>query len=184
MRNKTQDFNINIIKAIIGLGNPGEKYYRHRHSIGFRIADHLVEKYGGNWREDANLLFSQIYLNGELNKHLYVIKPTTYMNNSGKSISFLIRKGIKPEETLVLHDDIELSFGKIRIRFDGSSRGHNGLRSIESVWGLNFWRLRFGVDRPSSKEEVPNYVLSPFPNEEENKIDSLIDKAIQLILGS
>jgi PTH1 family peptidyl-tRNA hydrolase len=163
------------IKAIIGLGNPGLKYYYNRHSIGFRILDLLAEKYSDtSWQEKPEMDLTKIIIDG---KKIFLIKPTTFMNSSGKVIPFLLKKGIKPENILVVHDEIEFPLGKIKDRFGGSARGHNGLKSIISICGENFYRLRFGVGRPEDKDLVANYVLQNF---EEDPID-LINKAVEII---
>ena len=113
---------------------------------------------------------------------IYLIKPQTYMNQSGNVIPFLLKKGMKSNEILVIHDELEKKLGNISIRFAGSARGHNGLRSIISMMGSKFWRLRFGVGRPLIKSEVGNYVLSNFLPEEEQDILDLIFQATQKIL--
>ena len=104
------------------------------------------------------------------------------MNRSGEVISFLQKKGIKSDEILVIHDELEKPFGNLSIKFGGSAKGHNGLRSIISVVGQDFWRLRFGIGRPDNKENISEYVLSPFSTQEESEIPNLIDKAVNLII--
>ncbi|KKP24340.1 MAG: Peptidyl-tRNA hydrolase [candidate division TM6 bacterium GW2011_GWF2_28_16] len=172
------DFNIKNIKAIIGLGNPGLKYYKNRHNIGFRILDKIAQDYGVNWnvadiQEDAKITVS---INQE-NFNIILIKPQTFMNDSGKVLSGLQKKGIKPENILVVHDELEKPFGNISFKYDGSARGHNGLRSIISFVGAGFWRLRFGISRPEDAD-VANYVLANFSQEEESKINLFIEQAV------
>ncbi len=176
-----EKFDHKKIKAIIGLGNPDQKYYKNRHNIGFRVVDAIAEEYSASFKIADNLEYAQISLD-ENSKPIYLIKPLTFMNKSGQAISFLTKKGIKIEEILVAHDELEKDFGKISIKFAGSARGHNGLRSIMEIAGQNFWRLRFGIGRPADKSEVSNYVLSNFSPEEESKIDQLIQESIDLIL--
>src|SRR5579871_1211881 len=115
------------IKAIIGLGNPGKQYYHHRHTIGFRVLDALCEHYGGNWQTKEMMEYAEIVVNG---KNIMLIKPQTYMNSSGKVIPFLQKKGLQPANLLVVHDELELPFGTIKVRVGGSAKGHNGLKSI------------------------------------------------------
>jgi len=125
---------------------------------------------------------AQIQISDEgMVRSLHVIKPQTFMNSSGRVLPFLLKKGIKGENILVVHDELEKPFGKLVIRFGGSPRGHNGLRSIQGMIGKDFWRLRFGIGRPEEKSQVGNYVLSPFLPEEENEIDVLIEETICLI---
>ena len=116
-----------------------------------------------------------------LNDHkLLLVKPMTYMNDSGKVLAYLAKQGIQQENILVVHDELELPFGVLKLKFDGSAKGHNGLKSIMALGGSNFLRLRFGIDRPADRNEVPDYVLSKF-RETKNQIDEKIDLALQLI---
>lgn len=176
-----------MIKAIIGLGNPGSKFEYNRHNIGFRVVDALAEHYNANMVTTNDLEWARIKIdsnNPQLAPEIYLVKPTTFMNNSGRAISFLTKKGIQPQEMLVVHDELEKSFGQLTIKCDGSARGHNGLRSIIATIGSQFWRLRFGIGRPENREEVPDYVLSNFSRVEEERLSGLIDDAINLILTS
>lgn len=169
------------IKAIIGLGNPGQKFELNRHNIGFLILDALADKYGAYWDEKSNMFVAEIDINsGEIAKKIILIKPQTFMNDSGKVIGFLQKKGIKPENILVVHDELEFPFGKIKIRQGGSARGHNGLRSIIEHCGPEFVRLRFGIGRPEQKEMVPNYVLSNF-REDRQELQRAIVSSVEMI---
>jgi PTH1 family peptidyl-tRNA hydrolase len=165
------------IKVIVGLGNPGRHYYLHRHSIGFRVVDALAEKYHGVWTSHDFLESAEIVING--NKVL-LVKPQTYMNSSGKIIPFLRKKGIKSEQILVIHDELERQFGDLSLAFDGSARGHNGLRSLIAECGPDFSRLRFGIGRPEKSEAVSDYVLENF-TEDPTEITILVDRAIAMI---
>ncbi|MBU1007620.1 aminoacyl-tRNA hydrolase [Candidatus Dependentiae bacterium] len=177
-----QLYDFRSIKAIIGLGNPGAKYYHTRHNIGFRVVDSFAERYGAQWGEVELMQYAGALLPDRL-KPVYLIKPLTFMNNAGRVLPFLLMKGIKPEQILVVHDELEKPFGKLSIRFDGSARGHNGLRSIIGVVGNGFWRLRFGIGRPEKKSLVGDFVLSRFSQEEEEDIMRLIEEAIILTEG-
>jgi len=176
-------YDFSKIKLIIGLGNPGAKYLRTRHSIGFRIVDKIAENSGFSWAESNLMHYSNVQLtDAEGNvKFVTLVKPMTYMNESGKILPQFQKKGIKPEEILVIHDELEKTFGNISLKFSGSHKGHNGLRSIISLIGKDFWRLKFGIGRPERREEVSDYVLRPFPVDQEAKISELIDQAISLI---
>ena len=173
-------FNFESIKAIIGLGNPGKKYSRNRHNIGFRIVDALVEKYQGSWHTVNEMETATVRINDH---EVYVIKPQTFMNDSGRVLSWLTKKGVKSDQILVVHDELEKEFGKILLRFGGSHKGHNGLRSIMGVIGADFWRLKFGIGRPANKEDVPNYVLADFVQAEEQRVAGMIDQAVGLIVS-
>ena len=175
MQINSQDFEI---KAIIGLGNPGPKYYQNRHNIGFRIVDALANRFNGLWDVKPNMEVATANING---KNVLLIKPQTFMNTSGKVIPFLQKKGIKPDQILVVHDELEFPFGKITTRFGGSARGHNGLRSIIGVCGKDFLRLRFGIGRPEEREMVGQYVLQNF-SEPPQDVENLIDQAVDIIV--
>ncbi|MCF7900538.1 aminoacyl-tRNA hydrolase [Candidatus Babeliales bacterium] len=165
------------IKAIIGLGNPGAQYRFNRHNIGFLVVDAFVDQCGENWALKDSMQCATVHING---LSVLVVKPQTFMNSSGKVISFLQKKGIKPENMLVVHDELEKKFGTLAVRKGGSHRGHNGLRSLIEACGQEFWRLRFGIGRPDNKEDVSTYVLSNF-QEENADINRLIDEAIVMI---
>ncbi len=165
------------IKAIIGLGNPGRRYYNTRHSIGFRIVDCIAHRFEGIWKAKDFMEIAKVTIN---NDKVLLIKPLTFMNASGKVIPYLLKNGIKPENILVIHDELELAPGKIKLRFGGSARGHNGLRSIMDIIGKEFARLSFGIGRPERREDVSSYVLSNF-NEDIEMLDQSIEHAINMI---
>lgn len=164
-------------KAIIGLGNPGYNYFKTRHNIGFRVLDALAEKFFGEWRLKDNMEMARISIN---NNPVLLIKPQTYMNNSGAVIPYILKQNIKSDQILVVHDELEMPFGKLAIRLGGSARGHNGLRSLMANTKEDFSRLRFGIGRPESKEDVSNYVLQNFAQSSE-EIKSLVDQSISMI---
>jgi peptidyl-tRNA hydrolase, PTH1 family len=166
----------NKIKIIIGLGNPGKQYHYNRHNIGFLIVDALAATHHASWHKKGDYEYAEIEVNDE---KITLVKPQTFMNSSGKVIPSLLKQGIKAENVLVVHDELEKPFGKIEFRTGGSHRGHNGLRSIMEFCGPDFMRLRFGIGRPEHKEEVANYVLSNFDNFDE--LEKLIDKAVNMI---
>ncbi len=166
------------IKAIIGLGNPGPKFYNTRHNIGFRIIDVLCNKYNCHWQDVQKMELSEIQING---KKVILIKPQTFMNSSGEVIPYLKKKNIESRNILVIHDELELPFGSIKLKLSGSAKGHNGLKSIISFYGPDFYRLRFGIGRPENREDVPDYVLTKFDKIEENQIPELIQLAVNEI---
>lgn len=165
------------IKAIIGLGNPGKQYARNRHNIGFIILDALAEKHGAQWHTKPLMESASINRNGH---QVLLIKPQTFMNSSGQVVPFLSKQGIKPENILVVHDELELPFGQIKTKQGGSAKGHNGLKSIIQVCGDLFYRLRFGIGRPEMREQVPAYVLQDFA-QSMPEVAELVDKALMLI---
>jgi len=152
------------MKLIVGLWNPGKQYEKTRHNIGFVVLDNFVA-----WNKLGTFSHDKKYkaelFQAELDGQKVVfLKPQTFMNLSGESIWAIAHfYKISPENILVIHDEIDLPTGKIQLKYGWSSAGHNGLKStIEKLWIKDFWRLRIGVDRPATKEEVVDYVLGTF----------------------
>lgn len=167
----------NSIRAIIGLGNPGTQYQFNRHNIGFRVVDALAERHGGQWTGKEHGKVAHVRINGV---QVILIKPQTFMNDSGKVIAFLTKQGFKPEHILVVHDELELPFGQMKIKIGGSHKGHNGLRSIMAACGDAFARLRFGISRPENRDLVSEYVLGNF-KEPKEEVEQLINEACEII---
>jgi len=166
------------IKAIIGLGNPGPAYCKTRHNIGFLIVDALADQYHGQWQLKNKMEICSVVIH---DKKILLIKPMTFMNSSGQVLSQLSSSGIKQDNILVIHDELELPFGSIKLKFDGSAKGHNGLKSIIAHGGSKFLRLRFGVDRPDDRNDVPDYVLAKF-KESQELLDENIQKALDILM--
>lgn len=148
----------NKYKLIVGLGNPGKKYELNRHNIGFLIIDnytHNLGKFEYNKKFDAEIL--------KVEEVIYA-KPQTFMNLSGKSVSEICRfYQIEPEEILIIQDELDLDFGKIKVSFDSSDAGHNGIKSItDSLGTKKYFRLRFGVGKPTDYTPIEDYVLQDF----------------------
>ncbi|ACN98366.1 peptidyl-tRNA hydrolase [Sulfurihydrogenibium azorense Az-Fu1] len=171
-----------MIKAIIGLGNPGQKYKDTRHNVGFMVADAVAKaiKCDNKYKEKD---FSHIYECPDYD--VIIAKPQTYMNLSGNAVLNLLEDyNLKPSEILVVHDDLDLNLGTIRLRTKGSSGGHNGLKSIIGMIKTEeFPRLKIGIGRPARKEEVSDYVLSPFTKEEKFVLDKVIAASTECILN-
>lgn len=165
------------IKAIIGLGNPGPQYRNNRHNIGFQVVDQLAQDAHARWQSKELFELAEAQIN---DRKIVLLKPQTFMNDSGRVMTYLQKQGIKPEQILVIHDELEKPFGSLAFKFGGSHRGHNGLRSIIGHIGADFWRLRFGIGRPEDKAHVSNYVLGNF-TESQDKLIELIDQAITMI---
>ncbi len=160
----------------VGLGNPTKKYEKTRHNIGFRVIDALVDKYRA--RDVSKLSFE-----GKLYKssNLLFLKPETYMNLSGKSVRAVMQfYKIDLENIAVIHDDIDLPLGTIKFKKGGSSGGHNGLKSIDSLVGSNYLRVRVGVGKPERKSEVVGYVLSDFREDEELVIEKIVSYIVNI----
>lgn len=166
------------ISAIIGLGNPGPRFAFTPHNIGFLILDQLADKYSeGTWQEKKDMLTTSISINDQ---KLLLVKPQTFMNNSGHILTQLHKQGIKQNNLLVVHDEIDYPFGKINFKQGGSARGHNGLRSLIEHGGQNFARLRVGVGRPEERHQVSHFVTAPF-EESNEQVTKLIKQAIDSI---
>lgn len=175
-----KSFDIKNIKVLIGLGNPGQAYCNHRHTVGFKFIDFCATQFNASgWASGPQLERTSIRLNNE--QEIMLIKPQTFMNNSGSIISWLSKKGIKPENIIVAHDELEKPFGTVLLRFGGSHKGHNGLKSIMSQLGDGFWRLKFGIGRPTDKADVPSYVLTNFSVQEQQELPQLFEKGLQLL---
>lgn len=165
------------IKAIIGLGNPGPTFHFTPHNIGFLILDQLCQQHHGAWQEKKDMHTATISINGH---SIVLIKPQTFMNLSGQILNQLHKQGIKQESLLVVHDEIDFSFGKITFKEGGSARGHNGLRSIIAHGNDNFLRLRIGVGRPDNPADVGHFVTAKFI-ESKDAVQELIHNACQMI---
>ena len=153
---------------IAGLGNPGREYERTRHNAGWVVLDELARRHGGSWRSKFSGSLAEVRL-GEL--RLGLLKPETYMNESGRSVGAALRFfKVEPEHVLVVHDDVDLEPGRLQARAGGGLAGHNGLRSLAQHLGSqDFLRLRIGVGRPGRGDPRPvaDWVLSPFAPEED-----------------
>lgn len=165
---------------IVGLGNIGPEYADTRHNIGFNIADELVGSLDGSFELSRLAYYAEVGFKG---KKFHVIKPTTYMNLSGKAVNYWMKElKIAPENVLVLVDDLALPFGKLRMKLQGGSAGHNGLKSIEEVCGgQNYARLRFGISDNFRKGFQADYVLGLFDKNEQKEMPTLINKAVTMI---
>lgn len=168
-----------LIKAIIGLGNPGPKFSYTRHNIGFMVVDELAQQFGGEWRAaNSNLESCEVTINDQ---KILLLKPQTFMNSSGLVIAYLTKKGLKPENILVVHDELEIAFGRVTMRQGGSARGHNGLRSIIEACGPDFWRMRMGIGRPTGNTSVADFVLQNF-SEEPDAVGKMVELAVSEII--
>lgn len=160
------------MKLIVGLGNIGAEYAHNRHNAGFIAADHLIRRYGvGSEQKKFQGLVTQASV-GDI--QALILKPTTFMNASGQAVAQAARfYKISPEDVFVLHDDMDLPLGTIKIKQGGGSAGHNGLKSIDSCFGNPYWRIRFGIGHPAPDHEVINYVLSDFTKKELQDLDKM-----------
>ncbi len=167
---------------IAGLGNIGPEYEKTRHNIGFMILDDLAKEHGATFKLDKHAFITEIKHKG---RTYILIKPTTYMNLSGKAIRYWMQdKKVPVDNIMVVTDDIALPFGKIRIRAKGSNGGHNGLKNIEQLLATSKYpRLRFGVGDEFAKGKQVDYVLGDFSKDQEDYLPSLIGKCGEAILS-
>ena len=168
---------------VSGLGNPGREYERTRHNVGWMVADELARRHGSSFRSKFSGRVAEVRA-GE--KRLAVLKPETYMNESGRSVGAAARFfKVPPERILLVHDDVDLAEGRLQVRRGGGLAGHNGLRSIAQHLGTDdFLRLRIGVGRPErgDRRPVADYVLSPFdPHVDVEELVARAADAVELL---
>lgn len=165
---------------IVGLGNPGPKYVGNRHNIGFLVVDHLADDLGISFREKFKGLVGKGTLHGE---DVVLLKPMTFMNLSGESVQKAMTfYKIPPEDVIVVHDELDLEEGTIRLKQGGGSAGHNGLKSIvQQCGGPDFVRVRYGVGRPTGGQATASYVLSDFSVDEMVVLGDGIANAIKRV---
>lgn len=153
------------MRLIVGLGNPGSRYAKNRHNVGFMAVDAIARRHGfPAFRTRFKGELAEAPIAG---RRRLLLKPRTFMNASGEAVAEAARfLKIAPEEILVIHDEIDLRPGKLRVKSGGGNAGHNGLRSIDPLVGPDYWRMRIGVGHPGVKELVQPYVLQNFSSEE------------------
>jgi peptidyl-tRNA hydrolase, PTH1 family len=163
---------------VVGLGNPGPNYARTRHNLGFVVADILADRIGSGFkvhkRSGAEVTTGRIG-----GKSVVLAKPRTYMNESGRHVGPLAKfYSVAPADVIILHDELDLDFGRIRLKFGGGVAGHNGLRSVSSALGTNdFQRVRIGVGRPPGRKSGAAYVLENFTAAERTEVPTICEQA-------
>lgn len=171
----------NGIKLFVGLGNPGEKYEATRHNAGFWWVEQLVIASNSKLAPDAKFYG----IAGKLSPtpDVWLLKPTTFMNASGKAVASLAHYyKISPAQILVVHDELDLPAGTAKLKFGGGHGGHNGLKDIHAALGTaDYWRLRLGIDHPGDKHEVSNYVLKAPTKQESDALQASIDAACGVV---
>ncbi|MBF6171252.1 aminoacyl-tRNA hydrolase [Nocardia blacklockiae] len=167
---------------VVGLGNPGPEYERTRHNIGFLVAEALAGRVGGRFtvhkKSGADLLEAR--LDG---RKVLLAKPRTYMNVSGRPVAALARFfSVPPTEVIVVHDELDLPFGAIRLKRGGGEGGHNGLRSVSSsLTTKDYLRVRFGIGRPPGRQDPADFVLKPFSSVERKEVPVLVEQAADAV---
>jgi len=165
------------VKLIVGLGNPGREYERTRHNIGFFVVQHLAQEAGVTLRRRVcDSLVGELTLN---NERIALAKPQTYMNRSGVAVTALLKEfRSSTDDLVVVYDELDLPFGRIRIRPNGSAAGHRGVLSVrESLAGAPFYRVRVGIGRPPAGIDPADFVLEDFSAEESVKLDEVVSRA-------
>ena len=166
------------IELIVGLGNPGPKYQDTRHNAGFWFVERLADRHGGRLLNESKFhgLMARVRIGGH---DLRLLEPLTFMNRSGQSVAAVARYfSIAPEQILIVHDELDLPPGQVRLKQGGGHAGHNGLRDTMSALGSReFWRLRVGIDHPGDRSRVVDYVLNRPGKDEALAIDEALDQA-------
>ena len=170
------------LRLIVGLGNPGPEHAKTRHNAGFRFVDALVEKAGGRWSVESKV-FGEVARVNIGGRDIWVLKPSTFMNLSGKSVAAALRFWkIEPEEMLIAHDELDLAPGTVRLKFDGGHGGQNGLRDTMRLLGHGrFGRLRVGIGHPGHKDRVTGWVLGRANTDDDVLIARGIDDALAVL---
>jgi len=166
---------------IVGLGNPGDEYANTRHNFGFRILEKMMEKLNATMEDPK--FDAKIWTARREGDKIIMIQPQTYMNLSGKAVSACLHyRKIPIKNLVVVHDDLDIPFGEIRVSRDASAAGHNGVQSIiDSLGTQDFTRVRLGIGRPPENVPADKFVLQRFKGEEKEKLPSITEKAIETI---
>ncbi len=159
---------------LVGLGNPGPKYEKNRHNLGFMALDEIVRRHSfGPFRARFQSLASEGELGGE---KVLALKPTTFVNESGRAVGEALRfYKLSSESVVVMHDELDLRHTKVRAKLNGGHAGHNGLRSIDAHIGKDFWRIRMGIGHPGEKAMVHSHVLGDFSKMELAEVAQLVE---------
>ncbi len=170
-----------MANAVVGLGNPGPEYRNTRHNVGQRVADLLAERLHRPWHREGRVMVARAQWRGE---PLYLVKPISFMNVSGPPVAAALRLlGASASDLILVHDDIDLPLGTIRVRMKGSHGGHNGVRSvIETLGTSDIRRVKIGIGRPDRKEDVSDHVLERFAPEESTIVEAALVEAADRVL--
>lgn len=170
------------MKLIVGLGNPGKDYDNHKHNIGFWVIDFLAKEQKVKFTKSKTGVALEAW--GKLeNEDCFFIKPLVWMNESGVAVQkVLVEKEARPEDLIVIHDDLDLKLGTMRFGFDSGHGGHNGVRSVTQHLGTQaFYRLRLGIGRPPAHEDPADYVLKPFAGEDLKTAEALTERGAKTV---
>lgn len=175
------------MKLVVGLGNPGPQYERTRHNVGAMVVDALVASAGERWKvhKKSGAQVATARLAGE---PVLFARPTTFMNTTGRQVGPLAKfYSVPPDDLIVLHDELDIDFGLVRLKRGGGEGGHNGLRSISQAIGTrDYLRVRLGIGRPPGRQDPADFVLKPFPAAAQADVELLIGngaEAVELLVG-
>jgi len=170
------------VRLVVGLGNPGPRYSGTRHNAGFFVVDELARRHGGSFRQEREAASAKLAPGTLGSGASQLLKPLTFMNLSGRAVqAAMTRGGARPEELLVVHDDIDLPLGRLRIRFGGSGGGQRGVADITRAIGPGFWRLKVGVGRPPEGWATESWVLSRFAEVEKALLERVVASAADAV---
>jgi PTH1 family peptidyl-tRNA hydrolase len=170
------------LTLVAGLGNPGPRYERTRHNVGFLTADLLAGRLGASFKKSRQHALLAEARDDDV--RLLLAKPQTYMNESGRAVGALARyRKIPTERIIAVHDELDLSFGTVRVKLGGGTAGHNGLNSIAEVIGPGFARVRIGVGRPPGRMDPVDFVLAAFSAREEEALPGIIERAADAVIA-
>ena len=176
---------VNNTWLVVGLGNPGDKYSSTRHNIGFMVADELANRYTGKFSTHKyRALVSEVRLGvGSEAPKLIIIKPSTYMNDSGNAVAPLAKYfNTAPQQIIAIHDELDIPFNAIRVKLGGGDNGHNGLKSLtQSLSTPDYFRIRVGIGRPTTPQDTADYVLDNFSKAERSVVPDLALRACDAI---
>lgn len=170
-----------MILLVVGLGNPGPRYAETRHNVGFRVVDILLERTQGTFRERFHGLFASVDLSG---KRVGLLKPLTYMNESGRSVQAAAQfLKLHPSSLLIVHDELDLPVGVVRLKVGGGDAGNRGVRSITQALGPSTFRLRIGIGRPAPEFQGSgaDFVLQGFSSADQVEIGNALDRAVEAV---
>ena len=171
---------------VAGLGNPGAEYAKNRHNVGFMVADLLAERIGGKFKRagkaQAQVIEGRIGPPGPANRRVILAKPMSYMNLSGGPVTALRDFYKVPTANVVaIHDELDIDYGVLRLKFGGGDNGHNGLKSMTKSMGAEYHRMRFGIGRPPGRMQVADFVLKDFSSTERKELDYFVDRAADAV---
>jgi PTH1 family peptidyl-tRNA hydrolase len=172
---------------VVGLGNPGPSYAGHRHNVGYRVTEELAERMGAAFRAHksgrADVVEGRFAAPGTEAPRVVLVRPRTYMNESGGAVSQLAKfYKVPPERILAVHDELDLPFDTMRVKLGGGDNGHNGLRSLRASLGTgDFYRVRIGIGRPPGRQQVPDFVLSDYSSAERKLVPLQVTTAADAV---